>query len=132
MPTHIAVDHERRIASVEVTGHLEIAEMLGTVDEVARQIAGNPGYSVLSDHRALETPLTPEQATQLLAHLSVSGGALIGAKWAIVVSKPASYGMMRLLSARAEELPMSVQAFWDRDEATAWLTGGPSTLDSTA
>ena len=132
MPLTLRVDHAARVAFVDVAGALVTEEMIATIDNVVRQLDGRTGYGVLSDHRAVAAPITPAQVAQLLAHLSASGSALIGAKWAVVVSKPASYGMMRLLSARAEELPVHVQAFWDHDEALAWLRGEPSTWDDVA
>ncbi|MBI2797008.1 MAG: STAS/SEC14 domain-containing protein [Gemmatimonadetes bacterium] len=125
MPATLSIDHASRMVTIEIAGTLEIGEMLAAIDGVVRAIEGRGRYAVLTDHRALDTPITPVQVSQVLAHLSAAGGSLVGARWAAVVSQPASYGMMRLLAARAEDLPMEVKAFWDRNEALAWLRGGP-------
>jgi len=57
----------------------------------------------------------------MVAHLETVARAVTGTRWAIVTVAPASYGMMRMLSVRAEKIPMTVRIFDDPDEAESWL-----------
>ena len=86
-------------------------------------LAATPGlrYVFLSDHRALEEPATPAQVSLVLQKVSELRGVYERSKWAIVVSSPASYGMMRLLEVHAEKIGLEVEIFRDIAEANKWV-----------
>lgn len=120
MPISHVVDTERRLLTFAVTGTLSTAEMLAAVDEAVAGV-GAGRYRVLSDHRGLDTPSTTPQLEALVGHLLKYRAIFAGSRWAVVVVKPASFGMMRMLSVLAERIPMKVEVFTDPASAMSWL-----------
>ena len=124
MPIRTSVDPETQIVQFTLSGTLETSEMLGALDEALAQIDDQGGWDVLSDNRAVTTPATPEQIKALVEHLAKHGQKLHGCRCAVVVSSEASYGMMRMLAVRAEQVGILVGIFWDVPTAMALLTDG--------
>ena len=113
MPISVSVCHVRRLIHFTLSGGLDTAEMLLAVDDALGQLDGGV-YDVLSDHRAVTTPATPEQVKAVIDRLKPAAKALEGRRGAIVVSNDTSYGMMRMFSAHAEYgLGFAVQVFRD-------------------
>jgi hypothetical protein len=125
MPIELRVMGSARLVVGSVRGTVDISEMLEALDRARADPDFGPAFDVLSDHREVDTPLTPRQLEALLGHFSTLGDAFVGSRWAIVTAAPASYGMMRMLSARAEPLGLEVTVFREMDEARAWLGLGP-------
>ena len=105
-----------------VQGDFTADDMLRTVSDAARE-AGEPGWNVLSDHREIGEPATREQLEQLVGHLTVLRRYFQGARWAVIVARPASYGMMRMLQVLAERVPVTVRIFVDAARAERWALG---------
>ena len=128
MPTTVRADPARGMLHLDVRGVLSTGEMVAALDEGEAAFGGHPVRRVLSDHRGVVVASTPVQVAAILDRLGRRGGAFRGARCAVVVAQPASYGMMRMLATHAEQIPMTVQVFWDYDEASRWLdqpaTGG--------
>ena len=122
MPITHELDRERRLVRAVVRGDFTADDMLRTVSDAARA-AGEPGWNVLSDHREIGEPATREQLEQLVGHLAVQRRWFHGSRWAVVVARPASYGMMRMLQVLAERVPMTVRVFVDADRAERWALG---------
>lgn len=97
--------------------------MLACVSEAAAQV-GDSGYHVLSDHREIGEPATRDQVETLVEHIADLRQYFACARWAVIVSKPASFGMMRMLSVMAERVPMEVRVFADADRAEWWARSG--------
>ena len=124
MPIRHWLDKERRRVHAVVTGRFTLAEIVAAIDAATSDPEFERGFDVLSDHTAVEEPLTPSQAEQMVAHLRTLSRQLVGARWAIVTRKPASYGMMRMLSVLAEQVPMRVEVLNSLEEAEQWLGSG--------
>jgi hypothetical protein len=124
MAISLSVDHDRRRVLFRVAGVLDTEEMLGALREAFAAVPDHTAYDVLSDHTALSTAATPEQIGAILGELDSPANPFRGGRTAIVVSRPASFGMMRMLGTRAAPLGMNVQVFWARDEAERWLDDG--------
>ena len=121
VPISVALDHAARRVQFTIDGPLDTAEMFSALDDAFGQMDGKGGYDVLSDHRELSAPATPEQIKQLMSRLRTGAQVFAGRKVAIVVVTEASYGMIRLLSAHAEQIGIDVRAFRDMPAALECL-----------
>jgi hypothetical protein len=128
MPVTHTIDRAERIVRLTVTGALSIDEMRRTVDAVVAETEGEGGFCVLSDHRGLSTPSTPAQLEALVEYMHIAGRPFHRARWAVVTSNPASYGMMRLLMVIAERVPILVNVFEDMESAEHWLRTSRETV----
>jgi hypothetical protein len=124
VPITYELDREHRLVRATVRGDFTADEMLGCVTGAARE-AGEPGWNILSDHREIGEPATREQLEQLVGHLAVLRRYFHGSRWAVVVARPASYGMMRMLQVLAERVPMTVRVFVDAARGERWALGAP-------
>lgn len=124
MPVSLTIDHDTRLIRIGIVGDFATAEM---VDVVLRAAAGarGPGYDIISDHREIGTPATRAQMDGLVALLATRREQFAGARWAVIVSKPASYGMMRMLAVLLETIPIELAIFQDDVSAERWLRAGP-------
>lgn len=110
MPITYAVDPSARLIRASVVGDFTVEEMLACVTAAAAEV-GEPGWHILADHRAVGEPATRAQVERLVDHLDVLRETFAGARWAVVVASPASYGMMRMFGMLAERVPMTVRVF---------------------
>jgi hypothetical protein len=123
MPITHLVDHDARLVLAEVRGDFTTDEMLDAV-MAAAHAACDRGYNIVSDHREVGEPATREQVEQLALQVASLRSVFGGARWAFVASKPASYGMMRMFSMLASDLPVTVEIFRDRETAEHWACTG--------
>ena len=121
MPIRAWVDAQDKLARFEIEGAWTTAEMIEAVNLVLDAIGARKGFDLLSDHRKIGEPATPEQVRTLVGHLTREGSALVGRRAAVVVATEASYGMMRMLGAHAERIGIEVGVFSSMTEARAWL-----------
>ena len=126
MPIKSHIDEERRCVIATVCGDFTMEEIVETINRSVLDPKFRPGFAVLSDHTAVGEPLTSSQARQMVDHLKGLAESFAGSRWAIVTSKPASYGMLRMVSVLAEGVPMEVQVFSSHEEAEAWLSSSES------
>ncbi len=126
MPITHRIDRTSGIVYVDVRGSPTTAEMRGAINRVVTDPEGVPGYGILSDHRGIDTPATTNQVQALLTHLTGLKSSFGSIRWAIVVKKPASFGMMRMLAVLAEQVPAQIEVFRDVEAAKKWLTEGPA------
>lgn len=124
MPIVVDVDPRRLLIRMELSGTLTVDEMVVAVDEVIALDASRD-CSLLSDHRSLVVPAATAQLHALVSHMIKRRADLGGKRWAIVVERPVSYGMMRMLGVLAEQVPVVVEVFKDPAAAERWL-GLPS------
>ena len=120
MPVAYRIDTPRRLIRAKIEGNLTAADMLLCVNEIAPELGRNK-FDMLSDHREIATPATREQLEMLVARLSTMRATLAGMNWAVVVGKPSSYGMMRMLRVLAQRVPIRVEIFESVSEAEIWL-----------
>ena len=121
MPFRVEIDQQDQIISFSLSGTLRTTDMLDALDKGF--LAATPGlrYAFLSDHQALEEPATSAQVTMALQKISERRGVYERSRWAIVVSSPASYGMMRLLQVHAEKIGLEVEIFRELVAAHHWV-----------
>ena len=115
------IDAESGIVYVDVVGSFTMKEIKALIDTVVNDPDFRRGYHILSDHRRIGDPATPGQVRGTLEHVAALIDALGESKWAIVASKEASYGMMRMMEMLAEDLPIQISVFRDPEEARDWL-----------
>ena len=123
MPISHSFDEITGTVLIEVEGSFTLDDILTTVGAVLADPRVPPGFPLLSDHRRIGEPATSEQLEGMVRHARLTPEKLSGSRWAFVVSKPASHGMMRMLSVLVEELGVTVDVFRDIDPAMAWLHG---------
>ena len=123
VPISYTLDREARLIRAVVQGDFTVHDMIACVSGAARD-AGAPGFNVVSDHREIGEPATREQVEELVQHLAGLRDYFAGARWAVVVSKQASFGMMRMLGVMAERVPMDVRVFFDAVRAELWARSG--------
>lgn len=121
MPVEVSVDGKRRLVVARLSGVLTLQEILGAIDGAAGDPLFGPGFDVLSDHTLVEEPITPAQAKEMVKHLRELADAFQGFRWAVVTVAPASYGMIRMVSALVEPAGIDVRVFPSLAEAEAWL-----------
>lgn len=121
VPIDSYIDEERRCIVARVYGEFTRDEIVETIDRCVRDPEFRPGFGVLSDHTAVEVPLTASQAKQMVEHLVNLTDVVAGTRWAVVTTQAASYAMIRMVSVLAERVPLEVQIFSSTEEAEAWL-----------
>ena len=121
MPIKYHIDAQKRLIIAEVTGEISYSDIFQTITNSVHDPAFRKGFNVLSDHRGIVRVITTDQVEQTINLLKSYSDRLRNAKWAIVTRKPASYGMMRLLSVHAQSIPMEVKVFRNYDAASDWL-----------
>lgn len=121
MPLEYRIDRERRRIVVTVTGDFTMEEIVALIDTSTTDPDFEPGFDVLSDHTGVGRVITPAQAQGMVAHLRSISERVAYARWAVVATKAASYGMLRMVAALAEAVPMTVEVFSTVEEAEAWL-----------
>ena len=80
-----------------------------TISREIRRNRGDKGYR-------------PVQAHQMTAYVENMKEVMGHSRWALVTTKPASYGMMRMLSAMLEPVPIIIRIFDTLEEADDWLS----------
>ena len=127
MPINAWVDEDDKLARFEIVGEWTTEEMIESVSGILAAIGARTGFDLLSDHRLIAEPATPEQIRALVGHLTRRGSALAGRRAAVVVGSEASYGMMRMLGAYTERIGIEVGIFTTLPDALTWLQrSGPS------
>lgn len=121
MPIERRVDVERRRVVAKVSGKVTLDEIIEAIDSSLQDPLFEPGFDVYSDHVGIDRVISTPQARALAAHLKSRAAQVAGARWAVVTRTRASYGMIRMISAYAEQVPMEVRAFETHAEAEAWL-----------
>jgi len=124
MPIEISIEKDRRRARFVIRDRFETDEIVSTVDRIALDPDFGPDFAILSDHRNLVEPLTPEQARVMIERIEHHGETMRGRHWVAIVDSPASYGMMRLMSARLESLAIRVDIAESPEEADRLLARG--------
>ncbi len=120
MPIVYGIHRDRELVHAKVVGNFTTADVLSCISEVAAEV-GERGFNILSDHREIGTPITREQLEMMVARLSTLRATMAGSNWAVVVGKPSSYGMMRMLRVLVERVPIRLEIFECLKEAEAWI-----------
>jgi len=122
MPIEKRVEKDKRRVYAILTGIVSFDEMIHTINSSVEDPCFMPGFDVLSDHTKIEEPIKTEQVKALASHIDGLKNYFSGSRWAVVTSKEVSYGMMRMLAAYLERVPMELQVFYSFDDAEKWLS----------
>jgi hypothetical protein len=123
MPFTYVIDREAKLVSVTVSGEVTPEEALDTFNEIVSHPDFCPGMNVLSDHRQMQTIMPTRFVGTLISRIRSVREQLAGAKWAMVETSPAGYGMARMASGLAGFLDVDIQVFRTVEEARIWLVG---------
>jgi hypothetical protein len=115
------LEADRRLVRFEIVGDFTLGEIFDNIGAALTHPEHRPGFDVLSDHIQIGRPITTAELEQVISHLATHAERLRGSHWAIVTRRPASYGMMRMLSAHAARIPLDVEVFQTLAEADEWL-----------
>jgi len=121
MPIKLWIERDLRRIRADLSGVVSISEMLEAINASVEDPDYEAGFDVLSDHTGIDQPISTENVHHLVKHLQALTEHFEGTRWAIVTEKPASYGMMRMLSVFARRVPMNVRVFRSIAAAEAWL-----------
>lgn len=132
MPITYQIEPDSGDIYVAVTGSFTTEEIISSLSQATAAPQFRPGCNILSDHRQIEIPITPQQLTLMIEHLRLLESKFRFSRWAIVATQPASYGMMRMFAVYAEPLPLEIKVFRDYDAAQNWLnqSAGSTKADS--
>jgi hypothetical protein len=123
MPIHYTIDPLRQRVDVVLDGTVSIQEAIDAFETLVHSPELRPGFVILSDHRRLDRPFSPEEVHRLTDWMESHASTLHPTRWAAVVSRPTSFGLMRMLSARAKlTAGIEVDVFLDLHTADAWLS----------
>lgn len=125
MPITYVLDPAIKLIRAEVEGEFSAADMLRCVMDAGVEADG-PGWNIISDHRRIAHPATRNQLEQLTSRLESMRLYFSNARWAVVTTNIASFGMMRMLQVMAERIPIQLQIFDRYDEAERWASGAPA------
>jgi hypothetical protein len=122
MPIRYSIDRALGRLYMTVEGSFTGADVVSVLREIATTPELPDGFSALSDHSRVERPITPWQIVELVELIERFSPRFTGTRWAVVSTRPASYGMMRVLAARVPlAVSMQVKIFFDVARATRWL-----------
>lgn len=113
----LEIDEKRDLVVVTLTGPLGASDFLAGFDRMLAHPAFHPGNRVLVDMLAHEHTLTSEDIDHIAGVMVSTGDAFRGSVVAVVVAKPVSYGMLRMLQIKISEVPFSFFVFYDLQEA---------------
>ncbi|PRP93161.1 hypothetical protein ENSA5_44280 [Enhygromyxa salina] len=122
MPVEWNIDEDARLTTVRVDGPLTLT--IGR--ETLAALYAEPGYhspmASLWDLRKAQLDPRPGEVQQFVEFIRTHRGARGTDQTALVVARPADFGISRMYQAYAETtLDFPVRVFLDLDEARAWL-----------
>ena len=121
MPIKYWIEKEKQRIRAEVSGTISIEDILNAITDSINDPDFRPGFNILSDHTKIDASITKTQVLHTSFNLKRFSDQIAGSKWAVVVSKKVSYGMMNMLSVYLEMVPMELRAFYSFDDAEEWL-----------
>ena len=121
MALHYEVLEDTQLVRIHISGAPTSEQMLHLVDEILADTRLHTGFALLSDHREIDHPATPEQVKAILARVASHANERAPSRMAVLVATSASYGMMRMMSATAAPTGFEVQPFYEEVVALAWL-----------
>jgi hypothetical protein len=130
MPIDCWIEQDRRRVRAELRGDFSTAAMLRVISDAVAQPEFERGFSILSDHRQIGQPITTAQLQEVTTHLRRLSDEFKGSRWAVVTTKPASYGMMRMFSVMVEDIPLYVRVFDNFAAAEVWLDSPDESVGS--
>ena len=122
MPIKYKIEKDKKRVFAIVTGIVSVEDIVQIITSILKDPSFMPGFDILSDHTKIERPIETEQLKALVSHINDLATYCSNSRWAVVTSKVASYGMMRMLAAYLAIVPMELQVFFSFDDAEKWLS----------
>ncbi|MEP6672921.1 MAG: hypothetical protein ABJF10_27405 [Chthoniobacter sp.] len=119
-PLIYTIDPARRSVHVTYRSQPLFAEWESTMEQIFSDPAYVPGFGLLLDRRYIMHPADGEYIRSMVAYMEKNDTRTNGARWAILVTDPGSFGMARM----AEQLAPSdhIRAFRELEKAWEWVT----------
>jgi len=117
MAVEVAMDRQRDLVNVKMTGPVGAGEFLSVLQRVLSLPEFHPGMRILVDMLEHVHQVTGDDMKTIAAVLLQKGEAMLGTEVAVVVSRPVSYGMTRMLQALIEDAPFRLSVFYSMEEA---------------
>ncbi len=128
MPVEYKIDARRGTIRTRCFGHLTLPEVVAHFQSLARDPACPVRPDVFLDLSEVVSLPTPAQMPTVIEQLqAVRGPGPFGA-CAIVATRDALFGMMRMFEAMGEEYFRVIRTFRAASEAEAWLASQQSQL----
>ena len=126
MPFTYEIDSVRDTVRIVARGKITTAEAMATFDRIVGDPEFRAGMKILSDHRGLETVVSPAFVKAWIGRIEENGELFSGSRAALVESGLVRYGMARMACLLAETTPLDMRVFRELDDAVAWLEGRPA------
>lgn len=119
MPVTYRIDEDERVVRVLAEGAADVAHVADVARTLAADLAPRPGWPLLCDCRQLSWLAWPNEIRQIASILFEFRSVLTG-PIAVVLARPAAFGMTRMLSTLIEPFGIHMMPFWDGSAAERW------------
>ncbi len=117
MGVEASIDKERGLVSVTLTGPVGFAEFIAGFKRMLGLPDFRPGLKILVDMLEHVHQVDSEDIRRIATVFVENGEALRDTEVAVVVGRPVSYGLLRMLQAFVEDAPFRFFVFYSRSEA---------------
>jgi hypothetical protein len=121
MPVSWRIDEG--VAFLESDAGATVEDWKTAIDALLAHPAWVPGTGLVHDRRRLRRTPDVREVRAAVDYASAKQAAIGRARWAIVVSSPAGYGMARVGEALLDTSHIRLRTFYDLDSAEAWVRG---------
>ena len=123
MSENLEIDPETGILYVRSRGTASGEDSLVQWRKIARELPAGP-LKILNDRREVEQVAEMDEVAAARGMLKRFFELIPVSRVAVVVQEQAAYGMARMIQAYTDQLPIEFRAFYDIDDAKAWLVSG--------
>ena len=106
---------------IRVSGSPSDEELLAGTERILSDPQLPESPRILSDHRDMEVDLSTGFVGRAVELLSRFSSTLEASKIALVTANTTNYGMLRMLSLRADSIPVCIEVFSNIRDAEGWL-----------
>lgn len=108
------------IWQITLTGKFDVQDYFSLVDEI-EATAGGP-HNRLWDLRNVDMRhATSKDIQQIVGQVRDAYSQVFGGKTAHLVTRGLTFGLSRMVSSYADDMPRKLRVFTDRDQAIKWL-----------
>ena len=126
MPISYQIDAEKNLIRTKAVGQLTLQEVVNHFRTLAEDAQRPEGPDVFLDLSEVTSVPGIQQLSIVVGEMKKIGVKLRFGACAILVSRDALFGMMRMFEAHAEEFFRETRTFRDATEALAWLVSRQS------
>ena len=128
MPVIYKIDAEKRTVRTKCVGQVKLQEVIDHLSALAKDPECPPLLNVFLDLRETDSLPTASQISVVINQLGRVRSRIHFGACAIVTSRDALFGTMRMFEARAEEFFVATRTFRTAAEAEEWLATHQSDL----